>query len=64
MRDLRGRSWPISRLYVEKRQLKLCLEPILSLERVLALLLERDGGFLPVQFAPESIKNMEGKRNS
>lgn len=42
VRDLRGRAWPISQVTIYRREgVLIHIAPILSLERVLALLLER-----------------------
>jgi threonyl-tRNA synthetase len=57
VRDGRGRAWPISQLYLDRKKgLIIEIQLILSLERVLGLLLERNEGYLPVHLAPEQAR--------
>ncbi len=57
--DQRGRSWPVSKLTLTYEIVPLieCVA-VLSYERLLALLLEKEGGFLPFWLAPLQIRVM------
>jgi threonyl-tRNA synthetase len=55
--DLRGRTWAVSRLSLRlEPQVQIELQLILSYERILALLLERQEGYLPFWLAPEQVR--------
>ncbi len=55
--DQRGRSWPLSKLSFVYETVPLieCV-PVLSYERIMALMLEKEEGFLPFWLAPLQIR--------